>query len=652
MTTTQPLSLFISSKMAELAEERQAVQRALNNYNMYGWLFEKDAGARPESIQQTYLEEVASCDIYLGLFWQGYGPYTIEEFEKARALHKPCLVYEKQVDIAQRDPRLTTFLRRIQQVTDPRGLTVRRFQTARELAEQVSQDVLHLLITDFRKSRKQPPVCNIPYRRNPFFTGREDLLQQLHEYFTQAKTAALTQPPAITGLGGIGKTQVAVEYAYRYKEAYHDVFWVNATARETLIEGFVAIARLLALPAKDEQDQTMIVAAVQQWLANHTEWLLILDNADDLQLVMEFLPTGNTGHLLLTTREQAWGSVARNFTVKKMDETEGVLFLLRRANILKSPDAPLSQASSAQQATAAAIVKAMDGLPLALDQAGAYIEETPSTLDAYLKAFQRRQAELLQERGKDLNYQHKPVATTWSLNFEQVEQLNPTAADLLRFLAFLAPDAIPEEMIIAGASELGPQLQKLSTDETLLDQPMKVLNRFSFVQRDTDKHLLFIHRLVQAVLRATLTRKTQREWAERTVRALDLAFPDVTNVELWAQCERVLPHALICAEHINDYTLALPEAAYLLNRTGYYLNDHAQYEQARPLFERALAIREQVLGPNHPDTASSLNNLAGLYYSQGDYERARPLYERALAITEQVLGPNHPDTASSLNNLA
>ena len=203
----------------------------------------------------------------------------------------------------------------------------------------------------------------------------------------------------------------------------------------------------------------MIVAAVQQWLANHTEWLLIIDNADDLKLVTEFLPTGNTGHLLLTTREQGWGSVARNFTVKKMDETKGVLFLLRRANIFSSPDAPLSEASSAQQATAAAIVKEMDGLPLALDQAGAYIEETPSTLDAYLKAYQRRQTELLHERGKDQQYRHEAVATTWSLNFEQVEQLNPTAAALLRFLAFLAPDAIPEEMIVAGASKLGPPLE-------------------------------------------------------------------------------------------------------------------------------------------------------------------------------------------------
>src|SRR5260370_39665475 len=124
MITNQPLSLFISSKMAELAEERRIVQSALSIYQMHGWLFEKDAGARPEPVQSTYLKEVEACDIYIGLFWQGYGPYTIEEYEKARALHKPCLVYQKQVHTDKRDPQLTTFLQRIQEETDPHGLTV------------------------------------------------------------------------------------------------------------------------------------------------------------------------------------------------------------------------------------------------------------------------------------------------------------------------------------------------------------------------------------------------------------------------------------------------------------------------------------------------------------------------------------------------
>ncbi|MFL5664686.1 MAG: tetratricopeptide repeat protein [Ktedonobacteraceae bacterium] len=495
-------------------------------------------------------------------------------------------------------------------------------------------------------------IWNVPYHRNPFFTGREDLLKQLHEYFMQAKTAALKQPPTITGLGGIGKTQTAIEYAYRYKDTYHSIFWVNATSRETLIEGFINIALLLALPTKNERDQNITVTIVHQWLANHTDWLLIMDNADDSTLVTEFLPPRDNGHILLTTREPAWGSVARSFAVEKMDEIEGMLFLLRRAKILTSPSTPLSEASRADQVKAAAIVKAMDGLPLALDQAGAYIEETPSTLDAYLKAYQRRQTELLQERGNDRHSHPDPVATTWSLNFEQVEQLNPSAADLLRFLAFLAPDAIPEEMIIAGASELSPQLQALATDDTLLDQPLKILHGFSLVQRNTDKRLLFIHRLVQAVLKTQMTDQAQHAWAEHTVRAVDQAFPDVTDIEAWEQCERLLPHALACAELINEYTFALPEAARLLNQTGDYLDDHAQYEQAKSLLERALAIHEQVLGPNHPETALNLNNLAALYYNQGNYERAKPLLERALAIHEQVLGPNHPTTATCLNNLA
>lgn len=156
MTTNQPLSLFISSKMTELADERRAVQKALSKYRMYGWLWEKDAGARPEPIDSTYLTEVAACDIYIGLFWLGYGPYTIEEFECARQHNKPCLIYEKHVDTDKRDPQLKAFLDTPQQVKNPQGLTVCRFETPIQLAEQVQKDVMHLLITRFRETRQQP----------------------------------------------------------------------------------------------------------------------------------------------------------------------------------------------------------------------------------------------------------------------------------------------------------------------------------------------------------------------------------------------------------------------------------------------------------------------------------------------------------------
>ena len=166
MTTNQPLSLFISSKMTELADERRLLKDALSQYRMEGWTWEKDAGARLEPIDRTYLKEVEACDIYIGLFWQGYGPYTIEEYEHARKHKKPCLVYEKYVDVDKRDPKLQAFLDTIQQVKNPQGLTVCRFETPQQLAEQVQKDVLRLLTTTFHETRKQPPASSKPKPRN------------------------------------------------------------------------------------------------------------------------------------------------------------------------------------------------------------------------------------------------------------------------------------------------------------------------------------------------------------------------------------------------------------------------------------------------------------------------------------------------------
>jgi hypothetical protein len=157
MTINQPLSLFISSKMSELADERRAIQAALSEFEMYGWLWEDDAGARPEPIRSTYLIEVVACDIYIGLFWLGYGQYTIEEFEHARQHQKPCLIYEKRVNLDQRSPELIVFLNRIQQVDASESLTVCWFETPEQLAEKVQKDVIRLLTTVFRQSRQQPP---------------------------------------------------------------------------------------------------------------------------------------------------------------------------------------------------------------------------------------------------------------------------------------------------------------------------------------------------------------------------------------------------------------------------------------------------------------------------------------------------------------
>lgn len=494
-------------------------------------------------------------------------------------------------------------------------------------------------------------IFHIPYRQNPFFTGREQLLEQLHNNLTARKAAALTQAQAINGLGGIGKTQVAIEYAYRQRDFYPYIFWVNADKRETLIADYVGIAKLLHLPEQNEQDQNIIVTAVIAWLATHNDCLLILDNADDLPMIDPFVPTANTCHILITTRAQATNALAQSIEVEKMAMPEGTLMLLRRANVLAT-DATLDQATQEDKETAEKIVIALDGLPLALDQAGAYIEETACSLSAYLQAYQHRQTDLLKRRGDNNMYHSDPVAATWSLSFEQVEQHNLLAADLMRCCAFLAPDDIPEELFTEGASELSSLLQPLATDPSLLDEAIGALRCFSLVRRNPNTSTFSIHRLVQAILKINMNEATQKLWAERAVRIVNHVFPADIDVTNWKQCQRYVAHAQTCATFIEEYDLTFPEAALLLNQTACYLYEVASYTKAEPLYQRALRIREQVEGADHPNTATSLNNLAELYKIQGKYEQAEPLYQRTIAISEKTLGSHPSHLATSLNNLA
>jgi hypothetical protein len=197
----------------------------------------------------------------------------------------------------------------------------------------------------------QVPIWNVPYQRNLLFTGREEVLKRLYEALRAGKTAALAQPQAISGLGGIGKTQTAIEYAYRYQDNYRIILWVKADTSETLISDFVAIAYLLNLTEKNAQDQHLIVNAVKNWLDASADWLLILDNADDFTIIQGFLPSPEKGHILLTTRARAMGKLAQRVELDKMEMEEGVLFLLRRANII-APDVTLEAVSSADRAQA------------------------------------------------------------------------------------------------------------------------------------------------------------------------------------------------------------------------------------------------------------------------------------------------------------
>jgi tetratricopeptide (TPR) repeat protein len=352
----------------------------------------------------------------------------------------------------------------------------------------------------------------------------------------------------------------------------------------------------------------------------------------------------------LTTRAQAMGGLARKIELDTMSPQEGAPLLLRRAGLI-AHDATLESASPADHALAIDIVQAMDGLPLALDQAGAYLEETSESLSTYLTLYRQQRAELLKRRGGLVPTHPDSVATTWSLAFKNVERANPAAIELMRLCAFLAPDAIPEELISDGAPHLGPILQPVAADRLTLNAALAELLKYSLVRRDTTTHTLTIHRLVQAVIKNDLDEQTQRQWAERAVRAVKQVFP-FDEPAPWPRSQRYLPHALVCEELIKQWDITLDEASTLLHNAGIYFRARGQYQEAAPLYQYALSIKEKMYGHDHPNTDPLLNNLALLYSDQGKYTEAEPLYLRSLAICEKILGPDHPDTAMTLNNLA
>jgi hypothetical protein len=235
-------------------------------------------------------------------------------------------------------------------------------------------------------------LWNVPYSRNTFFTGREKVLNDLR------KTLQSTQAAALTGLPGVGKTQTAVEYAYRQRKDYQSVFWAKAESRETLISDLASIATLLDLPESKAKEQEVALGAVKRWLENSREWLLVLDNADELRMVRDFLPGDAKGHVLLTTRARSVGAIAQRVEIDEMEPKEGALFLLRRAGVI-AKDAQLDAASQRDRELAMQISRELGGLPLALDQAGAFIEETPSTLAEYVELYKTEGAKLRAERG-------------------------------------------------------------------------------------------------------------------------------------------------------------------------------------------------------------------------------------------------------------
>lgn len=315
-----------------------------------------------------------------------------------------------------------------------------------------------------------PDIWNIPHLRNPNFTGRKELLKSLRDALTSGRTAAVTQ--AIAGLGGVGKTQLAVEYAYRHKSDYSLVWWVRAEESATLTGDYADLAQQLGLPQKDAADRPATAAAVRNWLEHNPGWLLILDNANNATECRNYIPRGTSGHVIVTSRDPLWSGVAEPLRITVMLRADAVAFLEKRVG--KDPSADK-------------LCAALGDLPLALEQAAAYIEASGISVADYLRTFEKYARELL-SKSAPTDYPHT-VATTWQLAFKRLETEQPASLDLLYLFAYLAPDDIPRDLITGDAKHFPPRLKESVSNPIQFDdirsRPAPLL-----ADRSARRHLL------------------------------------------------------------------------------------------------------------------------------------------------------------------
>jgi hypothetical protein len=487
----------------------------------------------------------------------------------------------------------------------------------------------------WKRQRQQPPRrepgvnVGVPPRPSPLFRGRERELKEV------AIRLAMDRRVDLSGLGGVGKTSLAVAYLHRHRAEYPDgVFWLRGENETTLLGDFADLAWLppLYLPERTEGNLELIIRGVTRWLVAHSRWLLVVDDLDQEQIptLKRLLARDLEGHILVSCRIPVWN---RTIEVGPMDPELATDYLLERTG-------------QDDRTSAASVGQMLEHLPLALEQAAAYMHDTGCPLATYAELARTRLTEIMRE-GRPPDYPN-PVATTWRLSFARIEQESAAATAVLRLCACLAPDGIPLAMLRRAAGQLHGDSAVALGDVIGLDLAVGTLRRYAMVTRQDET--LRIHRLVQGAVRDL---PTQHAWTAVILRVLRETFPaEVEEPSTWAACASLAPHIQAALGMMGaDEVLEPVATSWLLDRLGLYLYARGEFHAARPLFEHSLEIRERALGPEHPDTVSTLANLGWVLWLGVSEPAARPLFERALQIRERVLGPDHPDTASSLHCL-
>jgi tetratricopeptide (TPR) repeat protein len=561
--------------------------------------------------------------------------YTQWEFFFARHYRRRLSVYIARDDYppdlpapAGDDPGLQQAFR---DHIKAQGLDRDYFANVDELARKVLKE-------DWPKKREGQPIA-LPYPSlGSLFKGRDAFLQDLHASLTRGPGRTAITGSALHGLGGIGKTRAAVEYAWAHEAEYTALLFVIAETPEALRRNLAALAGrlVLNLPAQHAAEEDVRLWAVLDWLRLNPGWFLILDNVDAeaaLDEADKLLGTLTGGRVLITSR---LANFAGHFDPLELDVLgieDAIAFLLERADKRrrKTPD----DAETARQ-----LADDLGGLALALEQAGAYVAKLGISFARYRELWRENWNKVAGWSDERLTKYPRAVAVTWQTS---VNQLMPAGRLLLERLAWFAPEPVPYFLLEVPV----PNVEGEDLADALAN-----LADYSLARRNPDKQEFSVHRLVQEVTRRSLEDQDHQRSLFEALVWVNAAFtgtPD--DVRMWPRLDPLALHVLVIAGHAEGAEISEPTAV-LLNDLGVHLQTKARYVEAESLYQRSLAIAEAAYGPADPQVATVINNLAELLRITNRLSEAEPLYRRALAIDETIYGPRHPTVARDTNNLA
>jgi tetratricopeptide (TPR) repeat protein len=523
----------------------------------------------------------------------------------------------------------------------------------------------------------EPRVWGKVPPRNRNFTGREEIIDQLRQGVESQVTAVL--PRALHGIGGVGKTQVAIEYAYRYRSHYDVVWWVSADQPSLVPSSLAALAQSLNLPSARTtgiEDAAMAVLEALRRGEPYEHWLLIFDNADDPDDIQKFIPQ-TSGHVLITSRNQAWVGVVDTVEVDVFSRKESLAFLGRR----------VPRALSDAQATQ--LAETLGDLPLALEQAGALQAETGMSVEEYIDLLGEQPAELLGQ----IRPSEYPASMTaaWQLSVSKLQEQRSEALLILRACAFFGPDPIPLDVFRRNSIGAGPLLNTVLANPILRTEAVRMLGRFALGRIDPVNRTIQVHRLIQALLQQDMDDAQRAEFREEVHLLLAGAAPENPSDEAqWPRYTELMTHVapamLVASTHPDVRQFVIKMIRYLglsgnttpalslcrecLDRwiddsgeedlavlraqwqLGFLLRDIGQLNEAYKLDERAMSVARRVLGESHETFLTVMNSFGVDLRARGDFTRAKTHDEISRRLHTSVLGDEHPLTLGVLNNLA